>query len=181
MTTLNSLLPDVLGRVEDPMPPGPIFWNLTDEVYPAMVEAEFEAALITGVVQANNVVVTLAANTTYFPIQGSSSVVAAGMLDGYYSRPYTNANVAKKVGPESYYHMYMKEIAGIKRARGNVNTFAELGKKYGKSVQVEQVKKKISDAKDELLRRYPMLKYINIQSHSVSDVAEYIMMVDKQG
>ena len=75
---LSDLLNDTLGRVEETNPP--VFWNLTGEVYPAMVEAEFEAALITGVVQANDVVVNITANTTYFPIQGASSVVPAGML-----------------------------------------------------------------------------------------------------
>jgi hypothetical protein len=81
---LSDLLNDILGRVEESTPtdpsPGPIFWNLTGEVYPAMVQAMFEAALITGVVQVNSLAVTLAANQTYFDIQGAASVVPKGML-----------------------------------------------------------------------------------------------------
>jgi hypothetical protein len=70
MATLADLLPDVLGRIEENLPtatpPGPIFVNLTGEVYPQMVYAMFEAALITGVVQLVNVPITLAANQTWF-------------------------------------------------------------------------------------------------------------------
>ena len=75
-TTLASLLPDVLGRCEENLPtdtpPGPIFWNLTGEVYPMMVDALFEAALMTGVVQQSNVTVTLQPGITYFGLQQSS-------------------------------------------------------------------------------------------------------------
>lgn len=68
MTILSDLLPDVLGRIEDPMPPGPIHWDLQGEVYVQMVYALFEAALVTGNVQKISVVVPLAANTTYFNV-----------------------------------------------------------------------------------------------------------------
>ena len=52
---------------------GPIFWNLTGEVYPSMVDGIFEAALITGVVQLVSQQVTLAANTTWFSTQKSGT------------------------------------------------------------------------------------------------------------
>jgi hypothetical protein len=76
---LSTLLPDVLGRVEENLPtapqlPGPTFWNLTGEVYPQMVDAMFEAALITGVVQLSSKQVTLAADTTYFSMQYGTNV-----------------------------------------------------------------------------------------------------------
>ena len=68
--TLNDLLNDVLGRIEELTPPnGPVFWSLTGEVYPQMVDAMFEAALITGVVQLSSIPVTLATATTYFTLQ----------------------------------------------------------------------------------------------------------------
>jgi hypothetical protein len=67
---LSDLLPDVLGRIEEPLPPsGPVFWSLTGEVYPQMVYGMFESALITGTVQLSNKAVTLTANTTYFSLQ----------------------------------------------------------------------------------------------------------------
>lgn len=76
MSTLSALLPDVLGRIEEDLPtanpPGPVFWDLTGEVYVAMVDAMFEAAMVTGVVQLNNVPVTLGPGTTYFAIQGNA-------------------------------------------------------------------------------------------------------------
>jgi hypothetical protein len=44
---LSDLLNDVLNRVEEAQPPaGPVFWDLTGEVYPAMVDGIFEAALM---------------------------------------------------------------------------------------------------------------------------------------
>ena len=72
LLTLSSLLNDVLNRVEEAQPPaGPIFWSLTGEVYPAMVDGIFEASLITGVVQLVSVLVTLTPNTTWFSLQAS--------------------------------------------------------------------------------------------------------------
>lgn len=77
---LSDLLPDVLGRIEEALPPsGPIFWNLQGEVYPQMVYGAFESALITGTVQLSNVVVNLAKNTTYFNLQ-DGSIVPKGIL-----------------------------------------------------------------------------------------------------
>lgn len=64
---LSDLMPDTLSRVEElPPPDGPVFWKLTGEVYPQMVYAMFEAALMTGVVQTINVVVPLAAGQNWF-------------------------------------------------------------------------------------------------------------------
>ena len=65
---LSDLLPDVLGRIEEANPP--VFWNLTGEVYPSMVDALFEAALFTGLIQIVNVPVTLDPGSTYYIIQG---------------------------------------------------------------------------------------------------------------
>jgi hypothetical protein len=82
LLTLNSLLPDTLGRIEEALPTanpsGPIFWNLTGEVYPAMVDGIFEAALISGVVQLVNQQFTLAADTTYFSLQTSGEGYGQG-------------------------------------------------------------------------------------------------------
>lgn len=67
--TLSEIQDDVLGRVEEQIPPGgPVFWSLVGEVYPQMVDAMFEATLITGVVQSINNVVDIAADTTYFTL-----------------------------------------------------------------------------------------------------------------
>ena len=71
LLTLSNLLPDILGRLEENVESGPVFWSLTGEVYPAMVDGIFEASLITGVVQLVSVQVTLAANTTWFSLQAS--------------------------------------------------------------------------------------------------------------
>jgi len=71
--TLADLLEDCLNRIEEAQPPdGPVFWNLVGEVYPMMVDALYEASLMTGVVQSSNVLVTLQPGITYFSLQQSS-------------------------------------------------------------------------------------------------------------
>lgn len=74
---LSDQLTDVLGRIEEATPP--VFWSLTGEVYPQMVYAMFEAAMISGVVQLTSQVVTLAKNTTYFNLQ-DGSIVPKGII-----------------------------------------------------------------------------------------------------
>lgn len=68
--TLADLLTDTLGRIEENLPTdtpaGPVFWNLVGEVWPQMVDAMYEATLLTGVVQAVSQAFTITANTTYF-------------------------------------------------------------------------------------------------------------------
>jgi len=78
-TTLATLLPDLIGRVEEENPP--VFWNETYEMLPALVDAMFQAALVTGAIQAINVPVTLAANTTFFSLQNNTSIgIPAGVI-----------------------------------------------------------------------------------------------------
>ena len=79
LLTLSQLLPDMLGRIEENVEDGPVFWNLSGEVYVAMVDAMYEAAMVTGVVQQSSVAVTLAAEQTYFSIQNN---VAIGIPKG---------------------------------------------------------------------------------------------------
>lgn len=70
---LSDLLPDVLGRIEENVEDGPIFWSQVGEVYIEMVDGAFEASLVTGVVQTSQVSITLPANKTYFSLQASST------------------------------------------------------------------------------------------------------------
>ena len=79
---LGDLVNDLCGRVEElPPPNGPIFWNETYEFLPSLVDAMFEAALITGTVQAINIPVNLAANTTYFALQNNTAIgIPAGVI-----------------------------------------------------------------------------------------------------
>lgn len=70
--TISDLNDDVLGRIEESNPP--VFWDLSGEVYVQMVNAMFEAALVTGVVQANAVSVTLPVGETYFSLQNNTAI-----------------------------------------------------------------------------------------------------------
>ena len=85
MSTLANLLPDLLSRLEeDPSPPGPIFWNQTYECLVELVDAMFEATLLTGVVQAVNIPITLQPNTTYFSIAQGQGYGFGGFGQGGY-------------------------------------------------------------------------------------------------
>ena len=99
---LSDLLSDVLGRVDEENPP--VFWSLANEVYVAMVDALFEATLITGVVQANNVQVTLAANTTYFSLQNNTSIgIPAGVISALRMRAPWAIRKTTLTGLDNYY------------------------------------------------------------------------------
>jgi hypothetical protein len=106
------------------------------------------------------------------------SLVIGEMLDSYNNRLYTNANVAKLVGPDSDYAKYVVEYLNIARKTGNVVALVTLCGMYGKSVQVEAVKEKIETDKAAILKKYSMLKHVD-RDANVAEVAEYIKMVDK--
>ncbi len=82
-TTLAPLVDNLCDRLEEPIPAngGPVFWSETYEMLPALVDAMFQAAAITGAIQAVNVPVTLAANTTFFSLQNNTSIgIPAGVF-----------------------------------------------------------------------------------------------------
>jgi hypothetical protein len=106
------------------------------------------------------------------------SLVATDMLDNYSTRVYTKANVAKMVGPTSDYAVYMAKYGSIPRSSGNVSQLVELCGTYGKTVQVDRVKKEIIDTKNDLYKKYPLLKYLHIVPEN--EVADYIKLIDKQ-
>lgn len=105
-----------------------------------------------------------------------ANLVAAEMLDHYSTRIYTNKNVAKMVGSTSDYAIYTAKYGGITRATGNVSQLVSLCGAYGKSVQVDTVKKEIEDMKKDLYLKYPLLKYLN--NASEQEIAEYIKLID---
>ena len=108
---LSDLLSDVLGRVDEENPP--VFWSLANEVYVAMVDALFEATLITGVVQANNVQVTLAANTTYFSLQNNTSIgIPAGVISALRMRAPWAIRKTTLTGLDNYYPSWQQATPG---------------------------------------------------------------------
>ena len=65
-------------------PCGPIFWSQAYECLVELVDAMFEAALLTGVVQAVNIPITLQPNTTYFSIAQGQGYGFGGFGQGGY-------------------------------------------------------------------------------------------------
>lgn len=104
-------------------------------------------------------------------------MVSSEMLDSYNDRIYTSDVVAKEVGPNSTYAKYISKYSKITRT-GNVNAFVQLCAHYGRSVEVDKVKKEITDAKKTVLDLYPLLRYV--QNAKDVDVIHYIKLVDTQ-
>lgn len=107
-----------------------------------------------------------------------ASLVVAEMVDSYYNRTYSNKNVAKLVGKDSPYYEFIDNFVNILRTNGEVTQLVSLCQLYCKSIQVEDVKKKFTDAKEALYKRYPLLTYLFHADDK--DVADYIKLVDKQ-
>lgn len=106
------------------------------------------------------------------------SMVAAGILDHYAVRAYTNAMVANKVSKDSDYAKFTKACNAIKRATGDVAELASLCGKYGKAVQVDAVKAELEAAKTLIMAKYPLIKFLS--GAAEKDVAEYVNLIDKQ-
>lgn len=107
-----------------------------------------------------------------------NSLVASGIFDAYYSKAYTNKNIAKIVGTDSPYAIFVNEYTNYKSVNGNSTALAKLCGKYGKAVQVDTITTKITKARDDLFKRYPLLKHLNTVPEG--EVAEYIKLVDTQ-
>jgi hypothetical protein len=103
-------------------------------------------------------------------------LVAASILDHYSTRPYIDTAIARHLEPDSDYAKFAKECNGIKRATGNVAELVELCAKYGKTVQVDQIKEKLTNAKDVIINKYPLIKYIS--GASIKEIADYVTMID---
>ncbi len=109
------------------------------------------------------------------------SLVAYDELDHYTYRGYTSANIANRVGKDSDYAKFVKEIASFKRATtGNVAELSKLCEKYGKTVQVTKVKQKIKDTRTAIVNKYPLIKYCSHSTDYEAHAIEYIKLIDKQ-
>jgi hypothetical protein len=72
MSTLATLAALVQDRLEEPRGPG-VFWSLAGEIYPTLVEAMREAALITGEPEVRQAALfTLTSGTTFFTLPANA-------------------------------------------------------------------------------------------------------------
>lgn len=82
MSTLADIGAEVLRRVEEANPP--TFWNLADEIYPAIVEATNELCLITGEPEIKQTsVFTISANQSIFTIPSGGIALLRMEAPGY--------------------------------------------------------------------------------------------------
>jgi hypothetical protein len=106
------------------------------------------------------------------------AMVAAGILDHWETRPYTNDSIAKRVGKGSDYAKFATECNAIKRASGDVTDLVELCKTYGKSVKVAEVSQALEDAKKLVKAKYPLIKHLG--GATEKEIADYVMLIDQQ-
>lgn len=83
MATISSLASDVQNQLEEAVGPG-VFWGLTTEIYPALVEAMNEACVITGEPQfrAATAPYTIPSSTVFSPLSLPSDAVALLRVEG---------------------------------------------------------------------------------------------------
>lgn len=106
------------------------------------------------------------------------TLVVVEMFDNHYNnRALISKNAAKLIDPKSPYAEFVKVYSSMPRASGYVTTLVQLCSKYGKTVQVDVVKKKMNDDKAFIQQKYPLLKFL--QNADAAEVASYINLVDK--
>jgi len=106
------------------------------------------------------------------------SLVAYDELDHYTYKAYTSESVAKLAGKTSDYAKFVKEYGAVARSTGNVAELTTLCGNYGKSVQVTDVKKKITTARNLVVAKYPLIQHCSGAGEKL--VADYVKLIDIQ-
>ena len=106
------------------------------------------------------------------------SMVAAGILDHWDTKPYTNDSIAMRVDKNSDYAKFAVACNKIKRTTGDVAELVELCKVYGKSVQVADVTTKLEDAKKLIKAKYPLIRHLS--NAPEIEIIDYVKLIDKQ-
>jgi hypothetical protein len=106
-----------------------------------------------------------------------STIVASTMLSHYSYEKYISKEVAGKVSAKSPYAAFAKKFAGAKSTNG-LDSLVTLCGKYGKTVQVDKIKKSINDELSVMKAKYPLLQHL---SGAPSDaIADYVNLVDSK-
>jgi hypothetical protein len=105
-------------------------------------------------------------------------LVAVDMFDNYYTKSYTNKDAARRLtDPKSQYKIFAEKYGKLINNRVNVASLVQLCQNYGKTVKVDDIKKEVEKDKTELIKTYPLLKYLN--QADGSEIADYVKLVDK--
>jgi len=115
------------------------------------------------------------------------SAIALNMFDGYGETCYTNKDIAKLVGKDSKYSEFVAmhtnpktskvTPTGYYHAQNDLAGLVSLSAKYGKTVKVADIQKKVQKEKDALKARYPLLEHLKYAPDKL--VADYIKLIDK--
>lgn len=106
-----------------------------------------------------------------------STMVASTMLSHYSYDKYLIKAVAGKISAKSPYAVFANKFAGAKPSN-SLDSLVTLCGKYGKTVQVDKIKKSITDELGEVKAKYPLLQYSSGAPDST--VAEYITLIDSK-
>lgn len=105
-----------------------------------------------------------------------ASAVSATLLTTYASRCYLNAEIAT-LAPASDYAKFFAAYGARHATTTSVENMAELCSRYGKTIQVVDITRKINDAIAKVTLKYPLIRHAS-SSASAKELADYIEMVD---
>jgi hypothetical protein len=106
-----------------------------------------------------------------------STMVASTMLSHYSYEKYISKEVARKVSAKSPYAVFADKFAGAKSTNG-LDSLVTLCGKYGKTVQVDKIKKSINDEVSAIKAKYPLLQHLSGAPNDA--IAEYVTLIDSK-
>jgi hypothetical protein len=106
-----------------------------------------------------------------------STMVASTMLSHYSYEKYISKEVARKVSAKSPYAVFADKFAGAKSTNG-LDSLVTLCGKYGKTVQVDKIKKSINDEVSAIKAKYPLLQHLSGAPNDA--IADYVTLVDSK-
>lgn len=107
-------------------------------------------------------------------------MISSTILDDYNNKVYINKSVALNLDASSQYRKFIDEYGDTGKQTGDIAALVELCTNYGNIVEVENVKKKIRDDRDNLNKKYPLMKYFSRMGIESQEAIEYINLIDKQ-
>jgi len=106
------------------------------------------------------------------------SLVIANHINEYNMRVYTDAKIEKRISNTSIYSKFAKKYNSVKHLKGDISGLVALCALYGKVIDVNAIKKAIDIDKNLVIKRYPLLAYMQNSTIPDADVADYINLID---
>jgi len=106
------------------------------------------------------------------------NMTAGSIFKQYEYNGYLNKNLANKLPDNSAFSIFYKKYASYV-ANESLDKLVKLCKNYGKNFEVEKIKTDILADIDKIKHLYPMIKYALRDDSILTDVVNYITLIDK--